>query len=53
MITGAGSGLGRTLALKFAKLGWKVLISDLFLERATETEKMVNEAGGMDRSIKM
>jgi len=46
VITGSGSGLGRTLSMKFAKLGWKVLISDLFLERATETEKMVNEAGG-------
>ena len=46
VITGAGSGLGRTLALKFAKLGWKVLISDLFIERVTETEKMVNKAGG-------
>lgn len=51
VITGSGSGLGRTLALKFAKLGWKVLISDLFLDRAKETEKLVIEAGGQGLSV--
>lgn len=51
VITGSGSGLGRTLALKFAKLGWKVLISDMFLDRAKETEKLVNEAGGTGLAV--
>ncbi len=51
VITGAGSGLGRTLALKFARLGWKILISDLFIERAMETEEMVKEAGGQGLSV--
>jgi NAD(P)-dependent dehydrogenase (short-subunit alcohol dehydrogenase family) len=27
VITGANSGLGRALALEFADLGWKILIS--------------------------
>lgn len=46
VITGAGSGLGRTLALDFAKMGWKILVSDINAERMEETAKLVSRAGG-------
>ena len=45
-ITGSGSGLGKTLAIDFAKMGWKVAISDLIQSRIDETVNEVNEAGG-------
>lgn len=52
VITGAGSGLGRTLALKFAKMGWRVLIADINMDRANESVKQVNAAGGKGLAVK-
>jgi len=46
VITGAGSGLGRTLAVDFSKRGWRIGVSDIIMERAEETVDMVNAAGG-------
>ena len=46
VITSAGSGFGRGLALFFAKLGWNVAASDIDMNRAAETARLVNEAGG-------
>lgn len=46
VITGAGSGFGRALAMVFAEKGWRIGVSDINAERADETLKMVNEAGG-------
>lgn len=46
VITGAGSGLGRALALEFANLGWRILIADINMDRANESMRLVNEAGG-------
>lgn len=46
VITGAGSGLGRTLAIDFSKQGWRVGVSDILMERAEETVDMVNAEGG-------
>lgn len=46
IITGAGSGLGKTLALDFAKLGWNVAVSDIHTQRAKETLRQVEDAGG-------
>lgn len=45
-ITGAGSGLGRALALEFASKGWKVGIGDIDRQRAEETRRLVEERGG-------
>jgi NAD(P)-dependent dehydrogenase (short-subunit alcohol dehydrogenase family) len=45
VITGAGSGLGRGLALDFSKLGWRVVVSDINIERAEETVQLMNENG--------
>ncbi|HVN71133.1 MAG TPA: SDR family NAD(P)-dependent oxidoreductase [Desulfomonilia bacterium] len=45
VITGAGSGFGRGLALDFAKLGWKVAVSDINIDRAEETVTLVGGQG--------
>lgn len=43
LITGGASGLGRLMAIRFAKLGAKVIIWDLNLAGLEETAKMVEE----------
>ncbi|MCX6131522.1 MAG: SDR family oxidoreductase [Proteobacteria bacterium] len=44
-ITGAASGLGRALALQFARQGWRVAIGDLNEGRGLETVKAVQSLG--------
>lgn len=51
VITGAGSGLGRGLALEFAKIGWRVAASDINLQGAEETVRLVNGAGGKGMAV--
>ncbi len=46
VITGAGSGLGRAMSIEFAKLGWRVCISDINPERAEQTRTLVEKSGG-------
>lgn len=46
IITGAGSGIGRAMALTFARSGARVLINDILSDRAHETAQMVEKAGG-------
>ncbi len=46
VITGAGSGLGRALALEFAKKNWKIAIAEISKERAGETAVLVEQNGG-------
>uniref|UniRef100_A0A2K6GGH5 Short chain dehydrogenase/reductase family 16C member 5 n=1 Tax=Propithecus coquereli TaxID=379532 RepID=A0A2K6GGH5_PROCO len=45
LITGAGSGLGRLLALRFARLGSVLVLWDVNKEGNEETSKMAREAG--------
>lgn len=45
VITGAGSGFGRGLALEFARMGWKVAVSDIDLDRAEETVRLMDGNG--------
>ncbi|MEE4022520.1 SDR family oxidoreductase [Gordonia sp. PKS22-38] len=45
VITGAGSGMGRDLAVKLGQLGAKLAISDLNPEGLAVTEKLVAETG--------
>lgn len=45
-ITGAGSGLGRAIALAFAGRGWRVAVTDRDLAGASDTLKQVEAAGG-------
>ncbi|MEJ5361995.1 MAG: SDR family oxidoreductase [Spirochaetota bacterium] len=46
LITGAGSGLGRALAIEFAKRKWNIIVADINSNRATETAQLVNKYGG-------
>ncbi|WP_421683871.1 SDR family oxidoreductase [Stutzerimonas urumqiensis] len=46
MITGAGSGLGREIALRWAREGWNLALSDVNEAGLAETLKMVRAAGG-------
>ena len=45
LITGAGSGLGRELALRYAERGNRVACVDLYADRAEETMKMLPGGG--------
>jgi NAD(P)-dependent dehydrogenase (short-subunit alcohol dehydrogenase family) len=47
LITGAGDGFGREYALLLAKRGAKVMINDLSNDGATETQRLIEEIGGV------
>ncbi|GAI46343.1 unnamed protein product, partial [marine sediment metagenome] len=46
IITGAGRGLGRAYALRFAEEGARLLLPDISLERAEGTAKEIRAKGG-------
>nr|WP_174505417.1 SDR family NAD(P)-dependent oxidoreductase [Acinetobacter sp. Marseille-Q1620] len=43
VVTGAGSGIGRSFALELAKRGGTIVCADINLEAATETAKLIQE----------
>ncbi|WP_223703937.1 SDR family oxidoreductase [Pseudomonas aeruginosa] len=45
MITGAGSGLGREIALRWARDGWRLALADVNEAGLAESLKLVREAG--------
>ena len=45
-ITGAASGLGRALAVAFAKDGWRVAASDIHEQRLSATCQLIQKLGG-------
>jgi NAD(P)-dependent dehydrogenase (short-subunit alcohol dehydrogenase family) len=45
-VTGAGSGIGRTTAVAFARAGARVALADLSLDGLRETARLIEEAGG-------
>ncbi len=45
LITGAGSGLGRALAFRYAEAGWRVACADIRLDRARETVGLITGFG--------
>ncbi|CAO4379409.1 unnamed protein product [Caenorhabditis nigoni] len=46
LITGSGSGIGRLMAIEFAKIGAEVVIWDVNKDGAEETKKLVEKVGG-------
>lgn len=46
MITGAGSGLGREIALRWAREGWQLALGDINPAGLEETLALVRETGG-------
>ncbi|MFD8923159.1 SDR family NAD(P)-dependent oxidoreductase [Streptomyces sp. NPDC059569] len=51
VVTGAGSGIGRAAALRFAAEGANVLVADLNQETAHQTVTAVRTAGGVARAV--
>jgi NAD(P)-dependent dehydrogenase (short-subunit alcohol dehydrogenase family) len=52
-ITGAGMGIGRAIALAFAREGGKIVIGDYNLEAGKETANMVKQIGREAEVLKM
>ena len=46
LITGSGRGIGRSVALKLASEGARIVVNDLDVEPASETVQAIREAGG-------
>ena len=46
IVTGAGSGVGRASALRFAQEGARVVVADIDLDNAKETVRQIESAGG-------
>ena len=46
LVTGSGRGIGRAIALEFAKEGSTVFINDINKENAEETCRLIKEKGG-------
>jgi 3-hydroxybutyrate dehydrogenase len=53
VITGSASGIGKEIALEYAKAGAKVVIADLKLEAASATAAEIVQAGGMAMGVVM
>ena len=46
LVTGGGSGIGRSAALAFAREGAKVAVADVVVDGGEETVRLIKEAGG-------
>jgi glucose 1-dehydrogenase len=53
IVTGAGSGIGRAVALGFAREGAGVVAADVDAERARSTAQAIEEAGGVALSFQV
>ena len=51
VITGAGSGIGRASAKEFAREGAHVVVADINVAGALETQQQIEAAGGIGRAV--
>jgi NAD(P)-dependent dehydrogenase (short-subunit alcohol dehydrogenase family) len=47
LVTGSGQGIGRAIALSYAREGARVVVSDINEETGQETVQLITEAGGI------
>ena len=52
-LTGGGSGLGRAMAIRFAKLGANLSLVDVNLQGLEETKRMIKDSVGKNDNIKI
>ncbi len=52
IVTGAGSGIGREIALSFGREGGKVTVSDIIVESAEKVAGEIKSAGGEAIAVK-
>lgn len=50
LVTGAGRGIGRAMALAYGRAGARVAVLDMLTENAQETVSMIRELGGTAKS---
>ena len=53
LVTGGGSGIGREIALLYAKQGAKVVVADIQLEAAESVVSEIGSQGGSGQAIQM
>lgn len=51
LISGAGSGIGRATALRFAKEGASLIVSDVDASGVEETQQAIQEGGGKGHAV--
>ncbi|UKT65229.1 SDR family NAD(P)-dependent oxidoreductase [Pedobacter mucosus] len=52
LVSGAGSGIGRAIAITYAKEGAKVVVADINEEHANETVSLIKNSGGDAIAVK-
>lgn len=52
LVSGAGSGIGRAIAITYAQEGAKVVVADINEEHAVETVKLITDTGGEAFAVK-
>ncbi len=53
VVTGAGSGIGRATAIRFAKLGAHVVVSDIDLDAAQATTALIRGTGHQASAVRL
>src|SRR5699024_10106066 len=53
MVTGAGQGIGRAIALRLAKAGFALSIADLNLANAQKVAQEINQDGGEAMAVEL
>ncbi|AMO94478.1 3-hydroxybutyrate dehydrogenase family protein [Collimonas fungivorans] len=53
LITGSASGIGKEIAIEYARAGAKVVIADLALDAATATANEISQSGGIAMAVAM
>jgi NAD(P)-dependent dehydrogenase (short-subunit alcohol dehydrogenase family) len=47
VVSGAGTGIGRAIAIKFGALGWRVAVGGRRVDRLNDTASLIRQSGGI------